>query len=211
MKQKIIYFSAVHGTGKTTLIKEIAENYLPNAVIVDLDQFQLYPKDYLHQQIYRLDIWEETLRNTQGDILLVDRSPYDGLMYSKTLWHFQDISGFSYDDYKCVEHSFFSRHPEYRNSGYIVYLQLGLQENFQNIIKRGSEDSDLMFNQYFIEKLWLNFRDLYEFGGLNVSKFEGEYNADSIVQELLRKCILQPSDIYEEKISKFKRENYQKN
>lgn len=201
--QKIFFFSGVHGTGKTTIIHDLKKRYLPTATILDFDQFQLYPKDLLEGQIYRIANYYQTIKNTHASLILADRSPIDCLIYSETLHEYEKKTGFTKSHLNSVRNVFKMIPPDYYSNTYTVYFKLSLERTLKNIKQRQSESSQIMFNEDFINSLYHNFSNFYRQIEkiMNVVIFEDNeaesYSSESIVNELRKKCWLQPYEINE--------------
>lgn len=161
MEKKMIYFSGVHGIGKTTIINEIKNTYIPNATILDFDQFYLYPSDYLENQIYRITNYYKTIKNTNAPIILMDRGPFDALIYSEAFYEFRDETGFTESHLKSVRRVFQMIPPEYYFNACIVFLNLSKERIMKNIKRRGREASPIMFREDFVEVLRDKFKEFY--------------------------------------------------
>lgn len=199
--RKIFYFSGVHGTGKSTIIHELKKLFIPSATILDFDQFHLYPSDYLQNQLYRITNYYQTIKNTDASLLLVDRSPFDALMYSEALHKFESETGFTKGNLESVYSVFRMIPSEFYTSTYIIFLNLSFEKTMENINKRGRESSDLMFNEHFVKTLHNCFVDFYSQIKkiINVSLFEdvgdSSYSSEQIVKELQHRCWLQPYEV----------------
>lgn len=197
--RKMIYFSSVHGVGKSSIINELVTKYLINAVPIDNDQYYFYPKEYTDAQLIRIKIGYESFLNTEIPLAITDRGPFDALIYSETLHECGCINDANFET---IQKMFHMLPAEYRLSGKIIFLNPSVDRVLKNIRERhrDGELDTIMGDPIFIQKLHDNFARFYQqiqkiTDVLIFDNTKIEYTAKHIVEEMQRACWLQPFEV----------------
>ena len=131
-KPFFIFFSALHGSGKTTLGKTLAEDL--GAVLIGVDEIKMMMSEqgYTRDEYYPLirpifhQVWNEIIDNKSNKLVIFD--------LGIDQW-FDDKEGF------------FQRAKSRKIPYYLIRISLTVEEAKKRVALRGREDSHITLNQ----------------------------------------------------------------
>ena len=149
----IIYFSGLHGIGKTTLIQKLFTEFLNPKTIgeLDFDRYQTFRKNITSNQIDRLLDQRvhavECSKSTHPYI--ADRGPWDQLCYTRAMAQYGLLEEERLHDIISLNRSLSS---DILCRSVIVYLRMPWEQVHANILHR---DRKTEINTFFAEKQFL--------------------------------------------------------
>jgi len=141
--KNIVYFSGSHGSGKTTLIKKLAEKEPETFSIYKKMLFPQKFQDMPRRQKIRLvryylraNYVNEMSKENPDKIILCDRCSYDNLAYFKGFHDIGWVTKKELEEYCLIHNSLMSEGLESKN---IIFFNPPLKETIHNIKKRWKE------------------------------------------------------------------------
>ena len=160
--KKIIYFVGAYGCGKTSAVERMQKLYEDKAFYVYEDDamlFFLYNQDkyirqqfYLHAMYYRIEKALQGMKKHDVDITFVDGHPLLNLVYGRTFFEIDNGHTFNYHELTQISKAHSRMHQYVRKKWYfnkdlkhyIVYINLSLDENMDNVLKRNRHDNPVV-------------------------------------------------------------------
>ncbi len=176
MMKNVVYFSGSHGSGKSTLIKKLAEKDSAFSIYKKLElpqKFQDIPRRY-HVRMIRYYLQAHYLNKLSKEnpdkILLCDRCAYDNLAYMTGFLYFRWISKEEFQNEKRLHDFLVTENLKPKN---IIYLNPPLDEVINNIKKRWKETGKKKWredNFQYLEAVRKGFEKVYSEADANILK-----------------------------------------
>lgn len=155
--KKIIYFVGAYGCGKTHKVSQMEAKYKDKAFYLYEDDAMLFflknqdkyirQQFYLYTMYYRLEKLFQALNKHDVNLGFVDGHPLLNLVYGRTFFEVDNGHTFNFHELSQVSKAHSRMHQYVRKKWYfttnikhhLVYINLPLEENLENILERKRE------------------------------------------------------------------------
>ncbi len=175
MLNKIIYFSGVHGSGKSTLVKEIAKNdyFLEHKRVHSLTLDDTYIRAVWRLTKYYIEAQEQLVlsKDNENKLILGNRCVYDNFAYMNAFQKLHWVSDEEIKHHSDVFEALFSKHllPKYviHLAPSFDWVKERLEERWKKEDKKWRED-----NFKYLQKVICAYDKLYDSLSINILRLE---------------------------------------